>query len=161
MSNSATPRREMTRRELFKMLVPAGLVKHAELVLDRNACTACAICAAQCPAGAIDAAGEESLVITFYPDRCNACSECVEACPERCLKLETGKKTAAPVVLFEDDFARCIECGTIIGSRQMLTQMKARLAAFPNLQDKIELCPACKSRQAQLGLSLKEGDRDG
>ena len=54
-------------------------------------------------------------------------------------------------MLFEDEIARCSECGSIIGSRAMIDGLQVKVLAMgESLASQLELCPACKV-QAQFG----------
>jgi len=142
-------RRELSRRELLRMVVPGkGLLVSPRLMLDRERCSACALCARDCPNEAITASGEDGVRLIFRSDLCDACGVCVENCPEKCLRLEQGDKQGeAPVLLFQDEFARCQRCGSIIGSKAMIQRVTSKLqAGDAALAARIQLCPVCKGK---------------
>lgn len=141
-----------------KGVVTAGTVPFAKLELDSAQCIACGLCARECPLEALTASsGEEGgCQLLFRHDLCVACGRCVDVCPERCLKLERildmGIIDAPAVVLFEDVFSRCRECGGIIGSNAILEKVRVKLSAMgESFTSQLELCPACKTRQFSMG----------
>ena len=81
----------------------------------------------------------------------------MEVCPEKCLglerTLEPDKLGSPAVVLFDDEIARCAECGRPFASKAMIASIRAKL---PETTDPapFELCPDCKTR-AFIGLKSK------
>ncbi len=140
--------REVTRREMLRMVVPSGVFpSKGHLILDRIQCSACALCAQECLTGALTVDGTESVSLTFQDDLCDSCGLCLDICPEKCLKLESGNGKAGTVILFSDDFARCQECGAVIGSRAMVERVRSKLGvADSTIVAKQQLCPECKGR---------------
>lgn len=144
-------RKDLSRRELLKMAVPArGLLRSPRLMLDRERCSACALCARDCPNEAITASGDDGIRVIFRSDLCDWCGVCVESCPEKCLRLEQDDKPGeAAALLFQDEFARCRKCGSIIGSKAMIRRVTSKLHAGDDaLAARIQLCPACKAGPA-------------
>jgi hypothetical protein len=72
---------------------------------------------------------------------------CVESCPEKCLRLEQDDKPGETAeLLFQDEFARCQKCGSIIGSKAMIRRVMSKLqAGDAALAARIQLCPSCKA----------------
>jgi ferredoxin len=140
--------RQITRRELFRMVVPRGVFPtKGDLVLDPIKCTACALCAQECPTGALTVDGTESVSFVFCEDLCDSCGLCIKICPEQCLKLERGTGKSGTVVLLEDEFARCTNCGAVIGSRAMIRQISSKLSKTDfTITSELQLCPECKVR---------------
>ncbi len=148
-SESFEPGREMSRRELFRMVVPKGdILTGTTVVLDVDRCSACTLCARDCPTGAITAAGDASVRLSFHSTLCDGCGVCVEVCPEKCLQLKQDKAgTHTDVVLFQDEFARCEKCGSVIGSKAMIKRVRSKLRTDDaSLAAKIQLCPVCKGK---------------
>ena len=142
--------REMSRRELLNMVAPArGILSPAMVVLDRERCSACALCARDCPTGAISASGEGAISLMFHSGLCDECGACVETCPEKCLRVEqAGDQSDTAALLFQDEFAHCEVCGGIIGSRAMIQRVRSKLQGNdPALAAKIQLCPSCKGKK--------------
>ena len=151
--HSHWPEGKVSRRDLLKLAAPLGKV-----TLDATKCTACSLCASDCPTGALTVSvSEESDAwqILFKHNLCVACGQCVELCPEQCLSLERtlepDRIINPPVVLFEDRVSRCRDCGNPIGSRAMINRLQVKLVAGDFLASQFELCPECKTKQLILG----------
>lgn len=147
---SAKPERDVSRRDLFNMIVPKrSLLTGTVAVLDQARCSACGLCARDCPKGAITASGDTGVRISFRSSLCDACGVCVEVCPEKCLALsQAGGENGSDIVLFQDEFARCEKCGSVIGSKAMIARVRARLQAGGSFGAKIQLCPVCKGKSS-------------
>jgi ferredoxin len=143
---SKLPGMGMSRRDLFNMVVPKGVLpQKGHLTIDVSRCTGCALCAAECTANALYVEGEDRIRLLFRHEMCDSCRLCLDICPEACLTLEKGPGEASPVVLFEDEFTRCGNCGAVIGSKAMIQRMKEKLEKYDKaILDKLELCPQCK-----------------
>jgi len=132
--------------------VLSGIVPFGMLELEGSKCTGCGLCAADCPTGALtvsSSGGTEAYQLLFRHEACVACSRCVGVCPEECLRLERvlelDKLDAPATVLFEDVMVRCSECGSLVGSRAMLDNIRDKMIAAGQFSpDRFELCPACK-----------------
>lgn len=149
--NSEYPEREMSRRDLFRMMVPkTSLMKGTVVALDKDRCSACALCARECPSEAIVASGDTGVRISFRGALCDGCGVCAEICPEKCIQLsQVGEVRESNVVLFQDEFARCEKCGSVIGSKAMIERVRARLqTGAGSLGARIQLCPVCKGRSS-------------
>lgn len=123
-----------------------------QVAIDAARCTACSLCAANCPAGAIfTAAGDEGgILLYFQAASCIACGRCAEICPEGCLavtpELDLKRLDEPAVKLFEDDMARCSVCGRPVAPRAMIARIRTKLEAdgITNISH-LELCPDCKT----------------
>ncbi|MFC1963894.1 4Fe-4S binding protein [Chloroflexota bacterium] len=146
-ANTSAPRGEISRRELLKMASPLGKIRLT------GECTGCGLCVSECPTGALELAvnQDSNTCRLFFRQRCIACNQCVEICPEQCLSLEHGaaleKPGSPPVLLFEDEIISCAQCGRYVGTRTMITMVKAKILARQKLNEaQFELCPECKAR---------------
>jgi len=97
--------------------------------------------------------------LLFRHDSCIACDRCREVCPEQCLRLERVLELSsinnAAKVLFEDEVARCRECGSVIGPGAMVKELKVRLSGMgDSVVSQLELCTACKKRQVNLSIPV-------
>jgi MinD superfamily P-loop ATPase len=78
---------EAPNGHLFFELALTGVTRHTVRVpaLNREACSACGLCAEACQFGAIVAGDGD---VTVYPELCHSCGVCVRACPEESLAEE-------------------------------------------------------------------------
>lgn len=144
----------ISRRELFQKLSPLGCV-----TLDSERCTACGLCAAQCPTGALQIAWEESdetFRLLFQHRLCTACKLCADLCPEGSLAVTRTINKAGVAgeakVLYEDKLLRCRECGSPIGTERLVGQIEKRVAEIGLAEgERRRLCPDCKMRLSVLG----------
>lgn len=116
--------------------VPLGAVSCAD-----QSCTACGLCAEECPTGALTATESlSSWTLSFAHASCVACGACVTGCPEHVLTLRRGIQPADLRVareLVSTRLRRCEVCG-------------ARLPA-----------PALMARLADVGVRVPDDDRCG
>ena len=142
---------ELSRRELLQSVIPGrDLLSAIRPVVDRTACSGCALCARDCPNEAITATGDEAIVITFRSDLCDGCGTCANTCPEKCLRLECYDATtiSESMILFEDELERCAACGRVIGSKAMVRLIRAKLESRdPAIGVSAGFCPVCKGRK--------------
>jgi ferredoxin len=140
-------RKSETRRQLLNRLSPLGYVK-----LDSSRCTACGLCAIECPTEALRflPAGEQgNFHLVFKHGECNACGKCVQICPEQCLSLERRletEKLAGETVLFSDRIIACERCNKPVGPQSMLDKIQTKLAKSGRASMSYKmLCPECKA----------------
>ena len=111
---------------------PWGKIK-----IDEHSCSACGICLAVCPTGAIfKEIKQEHHFFYFNGSLCNNCSLCREACPENAIDFEEDFAFAAIVkeqanLVATITVASCIICGDVITAR------------------KTTVCPTCQKRQVR------------
>jgi ferredoxin len=143
--------------------VTGDSVPFGSLELDSSRCTGCGLCAVDCPTGALtlDSAEGQEYRLLFRHDSCIACGRCVEICPEKCLRLERILELSAmggeADVLFEDEVARCRECGRVIGTKAMIDSLQSRLEGMDSVVlSQLELCTICKKKQVNLSIPVPD-----
>ncbi|HEY5998381.1 MAG TPA: 4Fe-4S binding protein [bacterium] len=122
-------------------------------------CTLCMACAAACPAGALAGSGDAPR-LEFREARCHQCGLCAQVCPEQALHLQPRllcdpEGAARPVVLHEQEAARCVSCGAPFASRAMVDRMTARLKGHWMFVEERQLrrlrqCGTCRARDVLL-----------
>lgn len=109
---------------------PFGLVE-----IDSAGCTACGVCAATCPTGALatESSGR-AIAISFDPALCTGCGLCAPRCPEAerdVLRVrhavDVARLAARRVVLHRDETSRCERCGAPIAPATMMARLAALL----------------------------------
>jgi 2-oxoglutarate ferredoxin oxidoreductase subunit delta len=141
----------MSRREFLKGF---RLKNDGILLVDREKCTGCTLCAIDCPTKALvihPKSEKDSYQLLFRQEACNACGACEKSCPEHCLQFiqresekdETGRETE---VIFEDHLSRCIECGIPLFPRSMVKKMEAKLFSTKGTTWELNLCPSCRMK---------------
>jgi ferredoxin len=142
----------LSRRELFDLFNPGRVdSRWGRLVVDGLRCSACALCAGACEQKSlvsVETEGSNGMALTFRQDLCDHCGRCLEACPEKALSHVTSPGKGGPsevIVLFKDEPARCLKCGTVMGSKAMVRCVSARLEKTdPVLAAKVQLCGRCR-----------------
>jgi ferredoxin len=139
-----SPRREFLRK-LLKPKEGAGGIgaqykpefPWKKMEIDEKRCSACGICQALCPTGAIRKKWEHERQLTcFTSSSCTNCFLCKEACPEQAIEFE-GEFFLADLLEDEErivarvDVTSCFLCGEVITA------------------GKSKLCPTCRKRQVQ------------
>jgi ferredoxin len=84
-----------------------------------EACTACGLCAATCPTGALRLEKEDGeYQLLFNAQDCTDCGKCLSLCPAQALEhagylpLEWEARESAPVVLVSGALRQCARCKT-------------------------------------------------
>ena len=166
-SQTSELRDGMSRREFLKGFLPKN---NGMLLIDKEKCTGCTLCAIDCPTKAlvIQPAGEEaSYQLLFRQEACNACGVCEKSCPEHCLQfIEKGSEKEEtekePKVIFEDSISRCIQCGIPLFPRSMVRKMEAKIFTNKGTTWQLNLCPSCRTKAPftpHPSLPLKGGGR--
>ena len=131
--------------------LPAG-APYGALAIDKAKCTLCLSCVGACPAAAL-ADNQESPQLRFIERNCVQCGLCVATCPEDAITLvprlnlaDTAKK---PMVLNEATPFNCIRCAKPFGTRQMIDNMSAKLAAHSMFTggvalQRLQMCADCR-----------------
>ena len=129
-----------------------GAVPFGKLELSSSKCTMCGLCTLECPTGALSLPSEEAGTcrLLFRQESCIGCGRCVNSCPEKCLKLQNVLELEClhkmPEVLFQDEIARCRECGAPIAFQSMLAGIKEKLSGSGRDAFYLSLCPKCRIR---------------
>jgi len=141
----------MSRRAFLKGFL---LENNGMLLIDKEKCTGCTLCAIDCPTKAlvIQPVGEQaSYRLLFRQEACNGCGVCEKSCPEHCLQFiereseenETGKETR---VIFGDSLSRCIRCGIPLFPRSMVKKLEAKIFTNKGPTWELNLCPSCRTK---------------
>jgi len=129
--------------------VPCGRMQAGYVIVDGTQCTACGLCASDCPTGALRWVAEgDSWSLLFDHALCVGCGQCVEVCPEGCLKLDNviaPDKLGGPAeVVFGTGMVKCRECGAAVAPEAMVGRLRSKLAAAHGQTWQLEICGACK-----------------
>ena len=149
--NSLGSMDRMSRRDFLKIL---RIKNHGILLVDKEQCTGCGLCAIDCPTKALVIRPNnetDSFQLLFRQEACNACGVCEKSCPEHCLRLEekeperdqTGKEAK---IIFEDDISRCMECGIPLFPQSMGEKLKAKIFIAKEPTWSFNLCPSCRMK---------------
>ena len=131
--------------------LPAG-APFGGLAVDRDKCTLCLSCVGACPAAAL-ADNQESPQLRFIERNCVQCGICVATCPEDAIvllpRLNLADKARRPVVLNEAEPFNCVRCAKPFGTRQMIDNMTAKLAAHSMFTGgvalrRLQMCADCR-----------------
>ncbi len=126
---------------------PLGLVE-----IDRETCTACHVCTAVCPTGALTSDTKDGTrTILFHPSLCSACGDCHSRCPERAAHAITctavtdlAQLSWGPRVAFAEEEVRCERCRKPFATRRMLARLAAVLGNDYDRQSMGRLCGDCR-----------------
>jgi len=141
----------MSRREFLKGFLPEN---NGMLLIAKEKCTGCVLCALDCPTGAlvVHPSGEkDSYQLLFRQEACNGCGLCEKSCPEHCLqfigrepeKAETRKEAK---VIFEDNLSRCVQCGIPLFPRSMVRKLESKILTDMGSTWELNLCPSCRTK---------------
>ena len=142
-------------------VVSAGSVPFGKLELDNSQCTACGLCALDCPTEALTFVSDEgSYKLLFHYQACIGCGQCIKSCPEKCLYLENilqiERLNNPAEIIFEGEIAKCQECGAPIAPKAMIDKLRTRIATADGLTSQLEICPACRTK-AMSGVASRMG----
>lgn len=172
--------------EIRKQTIDNGLVleqryltKTRKLVLDRELCIGCGICAVVCPKEAItlsDASLEEGCLVRrpevdIDPEKCILCGECVVFCPSNALKATTDGEEYIAVVEYgamptltktiKVESERCdIDCGLKcqeacpVEAILVKTQTDGGATRITNVDVDEKLCLFCKQCEVACPFNL-------
>jgi len=132
--------------------LPAGSL-FGQVILNEPACTLCMGCVSVCPAGALEAGGDEP-ALKFIEANCVQCGICTKACPESALAL-------APRLHLQDEVARrarrlkqeepfrCIKCNKPFATPAMIRKMTEKLSGHwmfdsADALNRLKMCEDCR-----------------
>lgn len=104
-----------TALDINKHEVPSADCIVAELEVN-SGCTACGVCAALCPAGAITGQWTEGHYrLSYKPALCTNCKACVEVCMPKAIKIKDSVSLnlllgMEEVILFKAEKKSCVVC---------------------------------------------------
>ncbi len=141
----------ISRREFLRIPMKNGCVN---IILDKEKCTGCGLCAIDCPTNALILyldSGKDSYQILFQYENCNSCGICEESCPGNCIKLighePQKKKTEIKLKpLFQDKISKCIQCGTPIFPQAMIKNLETKFFMNKEISSIFHLCPSCRTK---------------
>ena len=122
------------------------------LAIDRATCTLCLSCVGACPVAAL-ADNAESPQLRFIERNCVQCGLCVSTCPEDAItlvpRLNLDESASKPQVLNQAEPFNCVRCAKPFGTRQMIDNMTARLAAHSMFAGgialrRLQMCADCR-----------------
>jgi ferredoxin len=169
---SSEYKNRLSRREFLRIPRPKNDVI---LILDKEKCTGCGLCAIDCPTKALTLSlnGErDAYQILFRQEICDACGVCEKSCPEGCLQLEeqgpeqdrSGKETkvnperrfstspskarlgAVEWVIFDDKISKCMECGIPLYPQAMVKKLESKIFVTKEHTWPLHLCPSCRMK---------------
>jgi ferredoxin len=126
-------------------LAAAGLV-----MIERDLCTGCEMCATVCPPRALGLdRGEGDLTITFDPALCTACGQCAQRCPEPgaltvLVALDDREIAHGRRPLVTHEVRRCVKCSAPVATVAVIDRLAEALgddAAFGQISS---VCLDCR-----------------
>lgn len=142
---------QMSRREFLRIPRVNG---RFNIILNKERCTGCGLCAINCPTKALilyKEFGKDSYKILFRNEMCNGCGICEKSCPADCIKLlehESDKKNieSKTELLFHDEIIKCRECKTPIFPQAMIKKLESKVFVNKEMASIFHLCPACRTK---------------
>ncbi len=107
-------------------------VYFGEVIIDKKLCTLCMACASICPTQALTSGNINKPIINFQENLCVQCSLCINSCPEQAMQLNSRlifnyEKRTQHRILNQDKPFKCVDCGKIFGSHQVIQKMIEKL----------------------------------
>ena len=129
-----------------------------EVVLDRESCTLCEVCARDCPTGALRVdRTAETVALVFAPSQCDGCpggTSCQAICPEGAIRL-TVTGGGEEVELLRSPLLPCSSCGKGFAPAHKLEALARKGRLHHDLVR--DLCPIC--RRNELVVTFIEEER--
>ncbi|MFZ7113412.1 MAG: 4Fe-4S binding protein [Desulfatiglandales bacterium] len=127
-----------------------------DIQIDNEKCCLCGACARHCPAGALRIEEGPECQIQYAAIQCVGCKKCVDICPEDAVTLHrvmdlARLKKGLFLTKANDESARCIGCGQVVGKKRLLAKVEGKLkqSGFEELAQGIYYCQTCKNRALQ------------
>lgn len=124
-----------------------------EVLIDKELCTLCMACVSVCPPKALSSGDINTPIINFQESLCVQCGLCVKSCPESAMQLNTrlifdNKQRSGKQKLNQDEPFKCVDCGKVFGSSQVVKKMMEKLKDHSMFADKklnnLEKCEDCR-----------------
>ena len=123
------------------------------VTISEQRCTLCQACTSACPAGALQAAGEQP-GIRFIEASCLQCGICTATCPEDAiwtsprLLFDRNARREARMLHQEPPFA-CVRCGKPFATRRIIDTVLERLQGNPmfateQARQRLQMCEDCR-----------------
>ena len=131
--------------------LPAG-APYGAIDVRRDKCTMCLACVGACPVSAL-ADNQEKPQLRFIERNCVQCGLCESTCPEGAIslvpRLNLADSAKKPEILNEAEPFDCVRCGKPFGTRQMIDNMTAKLAAHSMFAGggalkRLQMCADCR-----------------
>ncbi|CAC9561034.1 Iron-sulfur cluster-binding protein [uncultured Gammaproteobacteria bacterium] len=124
-----------------------------EVLIDEKLCTLCMACTSVCPTKALSSGDINTPIINFQESLCVQCGLCVKSCPENAMQLNarlvfSDQQRSDKRSLNQDEPFKCIDCGKVFGSTQVVKRMMEKLKGHSMFTDNklinLEKCEDCR-----------------
>lgn len=132
---------------------PADDAYFGEVLIDKKQCTLCMACTSICPPKALSSGNINTPIINFEENLCVQCGLCVKSCPEDAMQLNArlifdNEQRTNKKILNHDEPFKCVDCGKVFGSRQVVQRMIEKLKEHSMFADgklsNLERCEDCR-----------------
>ncbi|CAB5504801.1 Iron-sulfur cluster-binding protein [uncultured Gammaproteobacteria bacterium] len=124
-----------------------------EVLIDKKLCTLCMACTSVCPTESLSSGNINTPIINFQESLCVQCGLCVKSCPENAMQLNArlvfnDQRRSDKRILNQDEPFKCIDCGKVFGSTQVVKKMMEKLKGHSmftgNKLTNLEKCEDCR-----------------
>ncbi|SMM98544.1 Iron-sulfur cluster-binding protein [uncultured Candidatus Thioglobus sp.] len=103
-----------------------------EVIINKELCTLCMACTSVCPPKALTSGNIDKPIVNFQESLCVQCGLCVKSCPEEAMQLNSrlifdNQQRTSQKILNADQPFRCVDCGKVFGSNQVIQKMMEKL----------------------------------